>query len=213
MDQIRPFPPQDLLDKAEEDEAIRLVPAPDLMNWVITNFLTVGGLLHNPDHDHIAELLHDNEEFLAFAWASSAFKSKQAMVLGQCEKVMFNQGGWKKARQEQQMRDWFGFIPTYLITIDATFCDKANDSEFCALFEHELYHIGVECDEDGEMIFSSSTGLPKHYLAGHDVEEFIGVTKRWGASKSVKRLVEVAKNLPFVSNLDISKCCGNCVIN
>lgn len=213
MDQIRPFPPQDLIDKAEEDEAIRLVPAPDLMNWVITNFLTVGGLLHNPDHDHIAELLHDNEEFLAFAWASSAFKSKQAMVLGQCEKVMFNQGGWKKARQEQQMRDWFGFIPTYLITIDATFCDKANDSEFCALLEHELYHIGVECDEDGEMIFSSSTGLPKHYLAGHDVEEFIGVTKRWGASKSVKRLVEVAKNPPFVSNLDISKCCGNCVIN
>ncbi|HHP8097548.1 TPA: putative metallopeptidase, partial [Acinetobacter baumannii] len=24
---------------------------------------------------------------------------------------------------------------------------------------------------------------------------------------------EVAKNPPFVSNLDISKCCGNCVIN
>ncbi|TPV19244.1 hypothetical protein FJV20_18915, partial [Acinetobacter baumannii] len=78
---------------------------------------------------------------------------------------------------------------------------------------HELYHIGAERDENGEMIFSSSTGLPKHYLAGHDVEEFIGVTKRWGASKSVKRLVEVAKNPPFVSNLDISKCCGNCVIN
>ncbi|MCY1463417.1 hypothetical protein D9M71_813110 [compost metagenome] len=81
------------------------------------------------------------------------------------------------------------------------------------MLEHELYHIGVERDDDGEMIFSSSTGLPKHYLAGHDVEEFIGVTKRWGASKSVKRLVEVAKNPPFVSNLDISKCCGNCVIN
>ncbi|ENB3683873.1 hypothetical protein ABT091_003791, partial [Acinetobacter baumannii] len=149
----------------------------------------------------------------AFAWASSAYKSKQAMVLGQCEKVMFNVGGWRKARQEQQMRDWFGFVPTYLITIDATFCDKANDREFCALLEHELYHIGAERDENGEMIFSSSTGLPKHYLAGHDVEEFIGVTKRWGASKSVKRLVEVAKNPPFVSNLDISKCCGNCVIN
>ncbi|HHP4716672.1 TPA: putative metallopeptidase, partial [Acinetobacter baumannii] len=93
------------------------------------------------------------------------------------------------------------------------FCDKANDREFCALLEHELYHIGVERDEDGEMIFSSSTGLPKHFLAGHDVEEFIGVTKRWGASQSVKRIVEAAKNPPFVSNLDISKCCGNCVIN
>ena len=87
------------------------------------------------------------------------------MVLYQCEKVMFQQGGWKKARQEQQMRDWFGFVPVYLITIDASFCEKANDSEFCALLEHELYHIGVERDSDGEIIYSDHTGLPKHYLA------------------------------------------------
>ncbi|ARD29542.1 hypothetical protein OTEC02_12585 [Acinetobacter lactucae] len=212
MDQIRPFPPTDFIDQAEEEEAIRLIPAPDLKKWVVANFLTLGGHLHNPDHDHIAELLHDNEEFLAFAWASSAYTRAKRMVLGQCEKVMFQQGGWKKARQEQQMRDWFGFVPTYLITIDATFCDKANDSEFCALLEHELYHIGVERDGDGEIIYSDHTGLPKHYLAGHDVEEFIGVVKRWGANENVKRLIEVAKNPPFVSDLDISKCCGNCVI-
>ncbi|MGU3311808.1 putative metallopeptidase [Acinetobacter sp. M5A5_2a] len=212
MDQIRPFPQPDFIDQAEEEEAIRLIPAPDLKKWVVANFLTLGGPLHNPDHDHIAELLHDNEEFLEFAWASSAYTRAKRMVLGQCEKVMFQQGGWKKARQEQQMRDWFGFIPTYLITIDATFCDKANDSEFCALLEHELYHIGVERDGDGEIIYSDHTGLPKHYLAGHDVEEFIGVVKRWGANENVKRLIEVAKNPPFVSDLDISKCCGNCVI-
>ncbi|MDN8167616.1 putative metallopeptidase [Acinetobacter baumannii] len=212
MEQIRPFPPQELIDKADEEEAIRLAPAPDLMNWVIANFLTIGGPLYNPDHDHIAELIHDNEEFLAFAWASSAYTRAKRMVLGQCEKVMFQQGGWKKARQEQQMRDWFGFVPVYLITIDASFCEKANDSEFCALLEHELYHIGVERDLDGEIIYSDHTGLPKHYLAGHDVEEFIGVVKRWGANENVKRLIEVAKNPPFVSDLDISKCCGNCVI-
>ncbi|MDN8266391.1 putative metallopeptidase [Acinetobacter baumannii] len=213
MDQIRPFPPQGLIDKAEEDEAIRLAPAPDLMNWVITNFLTIGGPLHNPDHDHIAELLHDNEEFLACAWASSACVAKKRMVLGQCEKVMFNQGGWKKARQEQQMRDWFGYVPVYLITIDASYCDQATDRDFCALIEHELYHIGVERDEDGEPLYSDMTGLPKHYLAGHDVEEFVGVVKRWGADESVKRLIEVAKQAPFVSDVNISKCCGTCLIS
>ncbi|MFX5550549.1 putative metallopeptidase [Acinetobacter baumannii] len=212
MDQIRPFPPTDFIDQADEEEAIRIVPASDLKNWVVANFLTLGGPLHNPDHDHIAEMLHDNEGFLASAWASTAYTRTKRMVLGQCEKVMFQQGGWKKARQEQQMRDWFGFVPIYLITIDASFCEKANDNEFCALFEHELYHIGVERDSDGEIIYSDHTGLPKHYLAGHDVEEFIGVVKRWGANDSVKRLVEVAKNPPFVSDLDISKCCGNCVI-
>ncbi|KQF88280.1 hypothetical protein APC22_10580, partial [Acinetobacter pittii] len=164
-------------------------------------------------HDHIAELLHDNEEFLAFAWASQACTVKKQMVLGQCEKVMFNVGGWRKARQEQQMRDWFGFVPVYLITIDASFCEQTSDREFCALIEHELYHIGVERDADGEIIYSDMTGLPKHFLAGHDVEEFIGVVKRWGASESVKRLVEVAKNPPFVSDVNISKCCGTCLIN
>lgn len=213
MEQIRPFPLQELIDKADEGEAIRLAPAPDLMNWVIANFLTIGGPLHNPDHDHIAELIHDNEEFLAFAWASSACITKKRMVLGQCEKVMFNQGGWKKARQEQQMRDWFGYVPVYLITIDASYCDQATDRDFCALIEHELYHIGVERDEDGDPLISEMTGLPKHYLAGHDVEEFVGVVKRWGADESVKRLIEVAKQAPFVSEVNISKCCGTCLIS
>ncbi|WP_445405981.1 putative metallopeptidase [Acinetobacter pittii] len=213
MDQIRPFPPTDFIDQADEEEAIRIIPAPDLKKWVISNYLKIGGPLHNPDHDHIAELLHDNEEFLACAWASSACVAKKRMVLGQCEKVMFNQGGWKKARQEQQMRDWFGYVPVYLITIDASYCDQATDRDFCALIEHELYHIGVERDEDGEALYSEMTGLPKHYLAGHDVEEFIGVTKRWGADESVKRLVEVAKQAPFVSDVNISKCCGTCLIS
>ncbi len=205
MEQIRPFPPTDFMDQAEEEEALRLIPAPDLKNWVVANFLTLGGPLHNPDHDHIAEMLHDNEGFLAFAWASSAYTRAKRMVLGQCEKVMFNQGGWKKARQEQQMRDWFGYVPVYLITIDASYCDQATDRDFCALIEHELYHIGVERDEDGDPLISEMTGLPKHYLAGHDVEEFVGVVKRWGADESVKRLIEVAKQAPFVSDVNISK--------
>lgn len=156
MEQFRPFPPTDLIDQAEEEEAIRLAPAPELKEWVVKNWLTLGGELHNPDHDHIAELLHDNDEFLAFAWASSAAVAKKRMVLGQCEKVMFNVGGWKKARQEQQMRDWFGFVPQYLITVDAAFCEQASDREFCRLIEHELYHIGVERDEDGEIIYSDT---------------------------------------------------------
>ncbi|MFV5403367.1 hypothetical protein VXQ92_01380 [Acinetobacter sp. 228] len=36
-----------------------------------------GGQLHNPDHDHIVELLLDNEEFLGFTWTSSAAVAKK----------------------------------------------------------------------------------------------------------------------------------------
>ncbi|MDA3433114.1 hypothetical protein [Acinetobacter baumannii] len=43
MEQIRPFPPTDFIDQAEEEEAIRLIPASDLKKWVIANYLTIGG--------------------------------------------------------------------------------------------------------------------------------------------------------------------------
>ncbi len=72
------------------------------------------------------------------------------MVLGQCEKVMFNVGGWRKARQEQQMRDWFGFVPTYLITVDASFCERANDTEFCYLYRGpNSYYTGFSQEQGG----------------------------------------------------------------
>lgn len=213
---VRPFPPSEFMDRAqdtgEEDPPIILIPAPELMDWAVKSFLQTTGGLYNPDHTHIFEMLEDDNTFLAFAWASAAFKSKQAVVLGQCEKVMFNVGGWRKARQEQQMREWFGYVPTYLITIDASFCEIANDRDFCALIEHELYHIGVKRTEEGAPIYSAVTGLPAHYLAGHDVEEFFGVVKRYGANESVKRLVEIAQSPAFESDINISKCCGTCVI-
>ena len=212
MEQIRPFPPTDLIDQAEEEEAIRIAPAVELKEWVIKNYLTIGGQLHNPDHDHISELLHDDETFLAFTWASSACQSKKRMVLGQCEKVMFNQGGWKKARQEQQMRDWFGCVPAYLITIDASFCEQASDHDFCALIEHELYHIGQERNEEGELMWSASTGLPKLYLRGHDVEEFHGVVQRYGASPDVQKMVELANDGPTISRANIAHACGTCLL-
>ncbi|EPE4317509.1 putative metallopeptidase, partial [Acinetobacter baumannii] len=40
MEQIRPFPPTDFIDQADEEEAIRLTPAPDLKKWVVANYLT-----------------------------------------------------------------------------------------------------------------------------------------------------------------------------
>ncbi len=86
MDQIRPFPPTDFIDQAEEEEAIRLIPAPDLKKWVVANYLTIGGPLYNPDHDHIAELLHDNEEFLAFLGPLLHIKASRRWCWGSVKK-------------------------------------------------------------------------------------------------------------------------------
>ncbi len=36
------------------------------------------------------------------------------------------------------MREWFGFTPMYLITLDASYCKTVSDREFCALVDNKL---------------------------------------------------------------------------
>src|SRR5690606_6326227 len=119
----------------------------------------------NPDHAHLAGA------DLCFLWAASGFAKAGRYVLGQAEQVMFRAGGWQKARQEQQMVEWFGRVPEFLITLAADYCATCSDEEFCALVEHELYHIGHLKDEYGAPAFYRD-GRPKLGIQGHDVEEF-----------------------------------------
>lgn len=123
---------------------------------------------------------------------------------------MIREGGWKGARQEQQFFDWFGYTPEYLITLDASFCATCSDADFCALVEHELYHIAHALDEFGAPKFSRS-GKPKLKLRGHDVEEFVGVVRRYGSTEDVQRLIEAAKHVPEVGKLSIAHACGTCI--
>ena len=121
-------------------------------------------------------------------------------------------GGWRKLRQEKQMIDWFGCVPNFIITIDAWFAHKASDTDFCALIEHELYHIGAKRDEDGNYLVSQSTGEYKYYLRPHDVEEFHGVVQRYGASPDVQKMVELANDGPTIGKAKIAHACGTCLL-
>ncbi len=145
-------------------------------------------------------------------WASSAFAKKGRTVLGQCEEVMLRAGGWQKARMEQQMHEWFGHQPDYIITLAADFCLGCSDLEFCALIEHELYHIAQKTDEFGAPTFYRETGKPKLCLRGHDVEEFIGVVRRYGASRDVQELVAAANQPAEVAHIDVARACGTCML-
>ena len=208
MEQIRPFPPTDLIDQAEEEEAIRLAPAVELKEWVIKNYLTIGGQLHNPDHEH---LLSFQPPEISFLWAYTKCEAKDRRVLGQTERVMINVGGWRKDRQELQLIDWFGDVPKYIITLDARVCQVMSDVDFCALVEHELYHIGHKKDRHGEFEYTSM-GEPRLFLRGHDVEEFHGVVQRYGASPDVQKMVELANDGPTISRANIAHACGTCLL-
>jgi len=144
-------------------------------------------------------------------WASAAFAKKGRTVVGQAEQVAFRAGGWQKARMEQQMFDWFGCVPTYIITLAADYCAQCSDADFCALVEHELYHIAQAKDQYGAPKFTQE-GLPKLEMRGHDVEEFVGVVRRYGASPDVQALVDAANSPAEVGKLNISRACGTCLL-
>jgi hypothetical protein len=98
--------------------------------------------------------------------------------------------------------------------LDARYCREADDAAFCALVEHECYHIGHKHDAFGDPEFTEE-GMPKLRIRGHDVEEFVGVVRRYGVGDpegTVAQLVSAANRKPEVSHLHISQACGTCLL-
>ncbi len=203
----RPLPPDEWNKSNHQLEHTDFKPAPEVWDWISNNILDPEGSIHNPDHEHLI-----GQTSIAVMWASEPFLKQGRLVLGQCEAVAFRAGGWQKGRQERQMLDWFGCIPKFLITLAASYCHQCTDADFCALVEHELYHIGQALDEFGEPKFNRMTGQPVLTMCAHDVEEFVGVVQRYGASEDVQKLVDAANNHPTVSRADIARSCGTCLL-
>jgi hypothetical protein len=183
------------------------MPAPDVLAWAQAELITENGSLYNPDHQHlIGADLH-------FMWAPNGYESKMRRVIGLTERVAFRCNAWHRDRQEQQMRSWFGSVPSFLITLDASFCATCSDVNFCALVEHELYHVGQVHDPYGSPMFGLD-GKPKLDIRGHDVEEFVGVVRRYGTGDQdspTSRLVVAAKHGPRVAASNIAGACGTCI--
>jgi hypothetical protein len=200
------MPPSRLLELSERsDFGIRLIPAPKVQEWLQAEILADTGSIHNGDHAHLIDA------DIRVMWASAAFTKKGRTVVGQAEQVAFRAGGWQKSRMEQQMLDWFGDVPAFIITLAADYCAQCSDADFCALVEHELYHIAQATDKYGQPAFTQE-GPPKLEMRGHDVEEFVGVVRRYGASPAVQELVDAANNPAEVGKLNISRACGTCLL-
>lgn len=202
----RPRPPERLLDP--DLVWTTLTPAPEVGEWIQTHVLAEDGRIHNPDHGHLIDA------DIRYLWASSAFSKQMRTVVGQAEQIMIRAGGWQKARQEQQFREWFGHVPDFIITFAADYAARCSDTDWCALVEHELFHIGQQKDEFGAPSFTKD-GIPKLALRGHDVEEFVGVVKRYGAGDpngAIAQLAAAARGQPAVARSDIAGACGTCLL-
>lgn len=194
---IRPFPPLD------PDAAF--LPAPELEEWAHETFISEAGAIPNEDHKHLrgAEI--------RFLWAFVEASRGGRRIAGQAEAMPpMAMGKWARERAIDQMRGWFGIrLPDFLITIDARIALQADDASFCALVEHELYHCGQERDEFGGPKFGQN-GQPKLAIRGHDIEEFAGVIRRYGAGVTDLAGIDTTAR-PEVAAAQVRTACGNCL--
>lgn len=197
----RPYPPTSVLDIDAEPV---FAPAPEIVAWATRQFIESGATLYNEDHHHL------NFATLGALWTNVANGRSGKRIIGQCERGLPPAGKWMRGRIEMQLIGWFGAVPDFLLTFDAAYCSTCSDAEFMALVEHELYHAGQEHDEFGSPKFTKY-GAPKFAMRGHDVEEFVGVVRRYGAvAAHIQPLVEAANARPEIAKVDIARACGTC---
>jgi hypothetical protein len=202
---MTPRPPTEII---EQEWMTIFRPDKDLAAWVKANIISPDGKLHNEDHEHLADA------HIGYLWTNTENSSKGRQVIGQAEEPVFRCGKWQKARQELQVMEWFGDIPDFIITLDAVYCTQCSESELLALIEHELYHCAQARDDFGMPKFNKDTGRPSYTIRGHDVEEFVGVVRRYGVGSpdgQLAALVEAAKHHPEVSMDRIAHACGTCI--
>lgn len=198
----RPMPPASIL---ELDPYGWFEPAHDVERWIHQVLIDQEGQIHNPDHIHLVDAR------IGILWSTAPCSMKGREVIGMAEIPSFRCNKWQKGRQEQQLRGWFGEIPDFLVTLDAWHCHNATDAEFLALVEHELYHCGQAMDEFGEPRFNQDTGAPIFTIRGHDVEEFVGVVRRYGViGQDMEDLMIAAANRPEIAKVDVARACGTC---
>lgn len=209
----RPMPPEEI-GTMVKDYPLCVMPALDLTEWCLKTFLNPDSKLHNLDHFHLFDALHEGN--IGFLWSITGYVKQQRQIIGLTEQANFGRSGyWSKLRQEQQMMEWFGIdIPDFIITLDANYCHRCTDEEFCALVEHEMYHITQKFDPFGTPVFVKETGRPSLCIKGHDVEEFIGVVRRYGVGNpqgNLAQMVDAAKRKPEIARVDIAAACGTCL--
>lgn len=198
----RPRPSLDLLDEPTD----RFEPSVELDEWARAVFIDDGAILANEDHRHL------RFASIGFLWTNVRNARQQRAIIGQAEigRPQSTMGKWAKARATIQITQWFGSVPDFIMTLDAYYANSCSDAEFCALVEHELYHMGQAKDVSGQARFTKS-GLPVWAMRGHDVEEFIGIVRRYGADAAhVRDLVDAANRPPEIATANIARVCGTC---
>lgn len=197
------MPPLELIEATSE----LFQPSEELREWIVDTFIADEGELANLDHAHL------NQAEIGVLWTNCDNVRHMRVVIGQAEIMPpMAMGRWQRARALQQIEEWFGAVPDFLITFSAPASAGMDDASFCALVEHELYHCAQALDVYGMPKFNRD-GQPVFAMRGHDVEEFVGVVSRYGSNDpTLSAMVEAANRRPSIALADIRGACGTCAL-
>ncbi len=165
----RALRPQSPISLFENISSLAFISAEDMPEWIKAAFLDPSSPLHNEEHAHLAHAE------IGFLWTVVKNSRKGRRIIGQCEegKPQGAMGKWARARAEMQVKQWFGFVPDFIITLDAEYCRAC-----------------------GARVFT---------IRGHNVEEFVGVVRRYGADAAgVRAIVNAANRPPEIARAKIN---------
>lgn len=173
--------------------------------WARRTFIDAGGALENDRHQHLRDAT------IGWLWTNAENRDRNRTAAATCQLIGPPQAKWPRERSDFQLREWFGLVPDFLITVCAPIAAEMDDWAFCALVEHELCHAAQDQDPFGSPRFTRE-GKPIFRLVGHDVEEFVEVVARYGADATGTRALVTAANAgPSVGAAQMAMACGTCM--
>jgi hypothetical protein len=201
----RPNPPKELQSFGDG-----FAPDPIFAAWIKSIFITEDGTLCNADHRHL------RSANIGVLWTNAPCSRQGQRVVGMAEipRPPTSANKWHQARFNFQLTEWFGRIPDFLLTFDARYAVKIADLNFCATIEHELYHCGQAKNQYGCLKFRKN-GSPVWTINPHEVEEHVGVIRRYGVGAGAGKTVEfvaAARKVPLIGAAQIAGACGTCTL-
>lgn len=187
------------------------VPDPILAEWVRATFVDGTGPLANRDHAHLGAA------DVGFIWTQHAARVKGKTIIGRAH-IGEPQGSddWAKGMKRDHLVRLFSRVPDFYILLSTGFVMEAlresNEAAVLALVEHELYH----CAQDHMPGFPdvprfTKDGKPKWTMRPHDVEQFVGVTRRWGPQGMAEQaMADAAERGPTIAPASFAGVCGTC---
>lgn len=116
------------------------------------------------DTDEALAHIRDSDAQIIYLASDKAKTNKGRPVLGECERVA-DKNRWA--------------IPAdFTITVYEPNCQGMDDEHVARVIFHELLHVGIGEDKDGNETYS---------IVPHDLEDFRECLERWGTDWQVSR--------------------------